>query len=105
MTDENCEEHEEDDEDTSMPLAWKSGTITLVEAYKRFEEDFKKNGECQSCGWHALWSEHYVEAWEIIHAVEKNNDVLELPCASKDKDEDDDHRGVYCYLDRQKTGE
>lgn len=85
---------------TERLLNFRGTKISIEEARKSFELDFNENGYCHSCSWHSLWSEYSIEDWEIIEAVEKNDGCLELPCLSKDKDEDDRHRGVFCYVSR-----
>ncbi len=84
----------------SRLLNFRGTKISIEEARKSFELDFNENGYCHSCSWHSLWSEYSIDDWEIIEAVEKNDGCLELPCLSKDKDEEDRHRGVFCYVSR-----
>lgn len=67
-------------------------------ARKRLEDAWDEHGDCRSCGWHACLYEHDITDISIQHALEFDNGELQLPCISKDRDEDERHRGITIYI-------
>lgn len=60
---------------------------------KEMEKAHIENGSCGSCGWHALYREHYYERTEKSSPIEywdscKNDEIGEEAL---------DHRGCYIY--------
>ncbi len=62
-------------------------------ARELLQQKWMREGECGSCGWHALLSEHDVEDFEIEEALDGSG-ILEISCVSRDDDESWGHRGV-----------
>jgi len=69
----------------------------IAEARKRLEAAWDQQGGCDSCGWHALLGEYYLDDLDIRHALEKGG-TLRLPCLSKDDSQGELHRGVRIYI-------
>lgn len=72
--------------------------MNIDEARRRLEDRWDNQGECRSCGWHAALYEHDVTDSDLEYAIEHNDSVLELGCASVDADEGAPHRGVKVFL-------
>lgn len=69
----------------------------IRDAQARLEQNWDSDGDCGSCGWHALLSEHDVSDDDIAYALD-NGGWLELGCRSKDADDADTHRGVRIFI-------
>ncbi len=69
----------------------------VAQARKRLEEQWDQQGGCDSCGWHALLGEYYLDNLDIRYALEDGG-TLRLPCLSKDDSQADLHRGVRVYI-------
>ena len=68
--------------------------LEISVAHLRLVQRWNSEGQCNSCGWHALLYEHDVTDADIAEALEHNNGVLHLNCVSKDADDPWSHRGV-----------
>ena len=58
---------------------------------------FNQEGDCASCGWHALLGEHAVEDGDIADALDGDG-ILRLGCLSKNDEDRGSHRGVKIYI-------
>lgn len=65
----------------------------IQESRKLLEAQWDSEGECGSCGWHALLYEHDVEDCDIAEALDGDG-ILRLGCRSKDDEDRWSHRGV-----------
>ena len=65
----------------------------ITEARKTLEAKWDDEGQCGSCGWHALLYEHDVEDCDIAEALDGDG-ILRLGCRSKDDEDSWNHRGV-----------
>lgn len=72
--------------------------MIIEEAIELVRRKWDDEGECASCGWHALLSE-YDDLEDEIEINEREHRV-ELRCLNKDDDDRSDHRGVFIYFDR-----
>lgn len=69
----------------------------ITEARKLLESKWDQEGECASCGWHALLGEHDVEDYDIAEALDGDG-FLRLGCLSKNDEDCGSHRGVKIYI-------
>jgi len=67
-------------------------TEQINHAREILQQKLNQEGQCPSCGWHALLSEHNVNDFEIIYALDHNNGILELFCENKDDEYSSHHR-------------
>lgn len=67
------------------------------------EQELKKahddNGECRSCGWHALFSEH---EYSPSNNEKYPNEYWDA-CQNSDGEDCSDHRGCYIYPEKGKV--
>jgi hypothetical protein len=73
------------------------------------KEAWDDQGDCASCGWHAMLYEHYLEDEDILNSIGRDG-VLRIPCVSKNDDDPGSHRGIIIHLpnsvlDGQKSNE
>ena len=69
----------------------------ITEARKTLEAKWNQEGDCASCGWHALLGEHAVEDGDIADALDGDG-ILRLGCLSKNDEDRGSHRGVKIYI-------
>ena len=69
----------------------------ITEARKTLEAKWDDEGQCGSCGWHALLYEHDVEDCDIAEALDDDG-ILRLGCLSKNDEDRGSHRGVKIYI-------
>ena len=73
----------------------------ISNGWQVLRKKWDSEGQCLSCGWHALLSEHEVEDVDIKEAVESDG-ILYLECLSKDDEEHrHSHRGIKINLRTQ----
>lgn len=65
----------------------------IQEARKILESKWDSEGDCSSCGWHALLGEYDIEDSDIADCLNNANGILYLGCLSEDED-NWGHRGT-----------
>lgn len=74
----------------------------IAAAWQRLRDKWGAEGACNSCGWHGLLYEHYVEDDDIAEALDSDG-ILRLSCVSKYTDDPSMHRGVRIFIGEERA--
>ena len=82
----------------------KENKVEEEEVIRKLKDIWDEDGECQSCGWHAVFYEVRDQLFDQILDCKGENCKkqgfceINIPCYSDDYEDADLHRGSYLYI-------